>query len=107
MPRFSQFFYVSFLVLSEPLLGKLLSSLNALGRMAFTNYIGQSVILVVIAMFIPVDTIVSYMTATITCLFVVIEQIIASSYWLRFFKYGPLEWLWRCGTYGKWLSIRR
>lgn len=104
---FFSIFYVSSLVLLESLIGKLLLPLNAFGRMAFTNYIGQSVILVIIAMFIPVDTVVSYMTATITCLLVVIVQIIASSYWLSYFKYGPLEWLWRCGTYGKWLSIRR
>lgn len=105
-PIFSVF-YVSSLVLLESLAGKLLSPLNAFGRMAFTNYFGQSVILVIIAMFIPVNTVVSYTTATMTCLLVVLVQIIASSYWLRYFKYGPLEWLWRCGTYGKWLSIRR
>lgn len=105
---FFSVFYISFLVLFEPLMGKLLAPLHAFGRMAFTNYIGQSVILVIIAMFIPVnETVVPYMTATITCLLVVIAQIIASSYWLRYFQYGPLEWLWRCGTYWKWLPIRK
>ncbi|MEF2290606.1 MULTISPECIES: DUF418 domain-containing protein [Virgibacillus] len=104
---FFSVFYVSFLVLLEPLARKLLSPLNSFGRMAFTNYIGQSVILVIIAMFIPTGTVVSYITATITCVLVVIAQIIISAFWLRYFKYGPLEWLWRCGTYGKWLSIRK
>lgn len=104
---FFSVFYVSFLVLLEPSIKKLASPLNSFGRMAFTNYIGQSVILVIIAMLIPVGTIVSYTAATITCAIVVIAQIIASSFWLKFFKYGPLEWIWRCGTYGKWLSIRK
>ncbi|MFP3919215.1 DUF418 domain-containing protein [Lysinibacillus telephonicus] len=104
---FFSVFYVSFLVLLEPLVKKLLSPLNAFGRMAFTNYISQSVILVIIAMFIPAGTVVSYIDATITCVLVVIAQIITSSFWLRSFKYGPLEWLWRCGTYGKWISIRK
>ncbi|MTH54825.1 DUF418 domain-containing protein [Bacillus mangrovi] len=104
---FFSVFYVSFLVLLYPLAGKWLSPLHAFGRMAFTNYIGQSVILILLALFIPVNSVVPYTTATITCLLVVIVQIIASSYWLAFFKYGPLEWLWRCGTYGRWLSIRR
>ncbi|RTQ87058.1 DUF418 domain-containing protein [Lysinibacillus telephonicus] len=104
---FFSVFYVSFLVLLEPLVKKLLSPLNAFGRMAFTNYIGQSVILVIIAMFIPAGTVVSYIDATITCVLVVIAQIITSSFWLRSFKYGPLEWLWRCGTYGKWITIRK
>lgn len=104
---FFSVFYVSFLVLLEPLVGKLLSPLNAFGRMAFTNYIGQSVILVIIAMFIAGETIVSYSFATIACALVVVVQIILSSLWLRFFKYGPIEWLWRCGTYWKWLPIRK
>jgi len=29
-------------------------------------------------------------------------QTILSKYWLQKFKYGPLEWLWRSGTYLKW-----
>lgn len=105
-PIFSVF-YVSCLVLLEPFVKKLLSPLNAFGRMAFTNYIGQSVILVMISMFIPSETIVSYSAATIVCSLVVVMQILLSSLWLRFFKYGPIEWLWRCGTYWKWLPIRK
>ncbi|MEI4789064.1 DUF418 domain-containing protein [Bacillus sp. FJAT-53060] len=103
-PIFSVF-YVSFLVLLEPLMKKWVSPLNSFGRMAFTNYIGQSVILAIIAIFIPDGIVVSYTVSTITCAIVVIAQIIFSSLWLRFFKYGPLEWIWRCGTYGKWLTI--
>lgn len=99
--------YVSCLVLLEPLAKRFLSPLNAFGRMAFTNYIGQSVILVIIAMFIPGEKDVSYSVATIVCSLVVIVQIILSSLWLRFFKYGPIEWLWRCGTYWKWIPIRK
>src|SRR5699024_4602882 len=53
-------YYVSFLVLIEDLIGKGLTPLNAFGRMAFTNYIGQSVILVVLLMFIPIGKVVSY-----------------------------------------------
>ena len=105
-PVFS-IFYISILVLLEPVAGKWLTPLHSFGRMALTNYIGQSVILVSILAFIPVDTIVSYKVATIVCLIVVGGQIIVSSLWLKFFNYGPLEWLWRCGTYGDWVPIRR
>lgn len=104
---FFSIFYISFLVVIEPFANKLLSPLNAFGRMAFTNYLGQTLLLLVIIMLIPSDVIVSYTFATITCAIVVIAQIIASAYWLRYFKYGPLEWLWRCGTYGKLLPIRK
>lgn len=104
---FFSIFYVSFLVVIEPLANKLLSPLNAFGRMAFTNYIGQSVLLLIIVMLMSSGAIVSYTFAAITCAIVVITQIIASAFWLRYFKYGPLEWLWRCGTYGNWLPIKK
>lgn len=99
--------YVSFLVLLEPLLKKILSPLNAYGRMALSNYIGQSILLVSIASLLPDTTIVSYTTAAIICSLVVLAQMLSSFLWLRFFKYGPIEWLWRCGTYWKWLPIRK
>ncbi|WP_167751386.1 DUF418 domain-containing protein [Lentibacillus salicampi] len=100
-------FYISLLVLLEPAVGKWLSPLHSFGRMALSNYIGQSIILVSLLVFIPVDTIVSYKVAAIVCLIVVGVQIIFSSLWLRHFNYGPLEWLWRCATYGNWVPIRR
>jgi len=104
---FFSVFYVSFLVVIDPLANKLLSPLNAFGRMAFTNYIGQSILLFLIAMLMTSEVIVSYTFATITCAIVVVFQVIVSSFWLKYFKYGPLEWIWRCGTYGTWLSIKR
>jgi len=27
--------------------------------------------------------------------------------WLERFRYGPLEWLWRCLTYGKLFPLKR
>ena len=27
--------------------------------------------------------------------------------WLDAFRYGPLEWLWRCLTYGKLFPLKR
>ena len=31
---------------------------------------------------------------------VYISQIVASTWWLRRYRYGPLEWLWRTLMYG-------
>ena len=43
---------------------------------------------------------------SIYLILIAIAMIIAQTYfskiWLQYFKYGPLEWLWRCGTYLKW-----
>ena len=27
--------------------------------------------------------------------------------WLKHFNFGPLEWIWRMFTYGKWFKIRK
>jgi uncharacterized protein len=34
-------------------------------------------------------------------------QIVFSAWWLSKFRYGPLEWLWRSLTYGKFQPMRR
>lgn len=33
--------------------------------------------------------------------------IIFSKYWLKYFLYGPLEWLWRSATYLKLQTFRK
>ena len=88
--------------------GPLKSGLRAAGKMAFTNYIGQSIILSLIFYghglglyarlnFFQVMTIVPA---------VWIFQIVASTLWMKHFRFGPLEWVWRCLTYGKRFPIR-
>jgi uncharacterized protein len=32
---------------------------------------------------------------------------IFSMVWLRFFRFGPLEWLWRSLTYWEWQPMRK
>jgi uncharacterized protein len=34
-------------------------------------------------------------------------QIIFSFLWLRYFNFGPLEWVWRCLTYNKLFALRK
>ncbi len=54
--------------------GWLKTSLAAIGRMAFTNYVVASIWLF---------------------------QLIASPLWLSRFRFGPLEYVWRWLTYGQ------
>ncbi|MEJ8777644.1 DUF418 domain-containing protein [Pseudogracilibacillus sp. ICA-222130] len=100
-------FYVSSLVVVEPFIGKILTPLYAYGRMAFTNYLGQTVMLLLVLQFFVKDSIVSYSYATISCAIIVLLQIAFSAFWLKYFKFGPFEWLWRCGTYGEILPIKK
>lgn len=71
------------------------------GRMALTNYIGQSLIGMLIyygtGFGFGADTGLAYVELTVICVF--IFQICFSALWLRFFRFGPLEWIWRCLTY--------
>jgi uncharacterized protein len=30
-----------------------------------------------------------------------------SAVWLRLFRFGPAEWLWRSATYARWQPLRR
>ncbi len=44
--------------------------------------------------------------AILIVLIVFIGQIILSKLWLSTFKLGPLEWIWRCISYGKIIPIK-
>ena len=88
--------------------GKRIMSLVApAGKMAFSNYIIQSLI----GNFVFLGAGLGYMWKvgpvyyTIFGVLVFIGQIIISSIWLRFFNYGPVEWLWRSATYKKWQPL--
>jgi uncharacterized protein len=85
----------------------LLTVLAAPGRMALTNYIGQSVfgmfIFYGIGLGLGATTGLVYVELIAAGVFFI--QIIYSYVWLRYFRYGPLEWVWRMLTYKKWLKI--
>lgn len=82
--------------------GFLRKGLTAVGRMAFTNYISQSVILGLIyyGHGFGLRGQLDFHEAMMIVPCVWIAQMIASSWWLNRFQFGPLEWLWRRLTYG-------
>ena len=45
-------------------------------------------------------------TELIACGVFVVE-LLCSLAWLRYFRYGPLEWIWRMLTYGEYLKIKK
>lgn len=77
------------------------SSLAAVGKMALTNYVLQSIIGTLIFYGYGLNLIGEIDTATCFALTVPIflVQILISRFWLAQFRYGPLEWLWRSLTY--------
>ncbi len=83
---------------------KILSVFAPVGKMAFSNYILQSLIgsYVFLGPGLGYFGEVGPVYYTIFGLLVFICQIILSTIWLKFFNYGPIEWLWRSATYKKW-----
>ncbi|MGD8778058.1 MAG: DUF418 domain-containing protein [Ignavibacteria bacterium] len=85
------------------ILSRLKKSLSAVGRMAFTNYIMQSLIGTFVfysygfGLFGVMDKIGQLWVVGAVWIF----QLIASPIWLKYFQLGPLEWVWRSLTYWK------
>lgn len=79
----------------------------ASGRMALTNYLMQS--LLAIWIFYGIGFGLGAKTGLffviLIALSVYIFQILFSTLWLKYFQYGPLEWLWRQLTYGTRLPL--
>lgn len=78
------------------------------GRMGLTNYAVQSILGVFIFAGFGLNW--SHLGITLSVLVGITYttlQILFSHYWLRTFRYGPFEWLWRSGTYMKWQPLKR
>ena len=73
------------------------------GRMALTNYIGQSVfgMLLFYGIGFGLGAAVGLVYVVLIAAGVWIVQALFSSVWLYFCQFGPLEWIWRMLTYGK------
>lgn len=93
--------YVGLLVLllQLPFIQKLLSPLKSYGRMALTNYIFQTVFIYLAGYVFNLFNNISYLQSLIVCLIIYAIQLLFSVIWLRYFHYGPLEWIWRVVTY--------
>lgn len=73
------------------------------GRMALTNYIGQSAVgmLIFYGIGFGFGAGVGLAHVVLIASGVWITQALVSSIWLHFCQFGPLEWIWRMCTYGK------
>lgn len=87
---------------------KLLASPAPAGRMALTNYLGQSVLQSLIFYGFGLN-----LVAKLGLVFVIpislalfAFQVAFSGWWLARFRFGPLEWLWRSATYGRAQPMR-
>ncbi|MFK5857019.1 MAG: DUF418 domain-containing protein [Bacteroidota bacterium] len=100
---FLGFSYILFVLLLSKVLifKKILNPLKYVGRMALTNYLMQTIIFTTIMYSYGFGMFGSYepWQLVILAVLVFVVQIMASSIWLRYFRFGPLEWIWRKFTY--------
>jgi len=97
------------LIYRSRLIPWLMRALANVGQMAFTNYLMQSIIC---TWFFYGYGFAYYNKLTFHQLYYVVfvvwvVQLIYSSVWLRYFRFGPFEWLWRSLTYWKRQPMRR
>ena len=87
----------------------LFALMRPVGQMAFTNYLTQSLICglffygVGFGMYGKLQRVEVYYFM----LAVWVLQVIWSHLWLRYFNFGPFEWLWRSLTYWKKQPMRK
>ncbi|MCI4645597.1 MAG: DUF418 domain-containing protein [Hyphomonadaceae bacterium] len=101
------FMFIQVLVFVELWRGvgkSVLGVLAPAGRMTLTLYVGQSLVFVPIfyGYGLGLHDDLSQMQALMLGILAFALQLIGAKVWYRYFRYGPLEWLWRALTYTTW-----
>lgn len=94
------------LVLQNASWQRRLAPIGAVGRMALTNYLLQASLLVPVCILFGLFERVTPVIAVVLALGVWALQVPASVLWLRRFRFGPAEWVWRSLTYGRRQPMR-
>jgi uncharacterized protein len=87
-----------------PVLGRL----APVGRMALTNYLTQSLVFLFVLTGAGLGLIGQIGAAVCFAITIVLFglQIVFSNWWLRRYRFGPAEWIWRTLTYGQMQPMR-
>ncbi|MEJ6550749.1 DUF418 domain-containing protein [Corynebacterium sp. USCH3] len=79
---------------------------SVLGRTALTNYLAASATVQVLLHVFPETQLTNLWWLPAATVGILVVQILASAAWLRFFRYGPVEWVWRCATRWELVGLR-
>jgi uncharacterized protein len=79
----------------------------SVGRTALSNYLFQSLISIFIFYGVGMEYggTLGYSAVLLIAMALFGWQIIFSTFWLRYFRFGPVEWIWRQLTYGKPIKL--
>jgi uncharacterized protein len=103
------YLFLLLLAYHAPSTRRFVAPIGAVGRMALTNYLTHTLIFTTLAngygagLYGRVTLLVGLLLTMAT--FAI--QIAVSNAWLRHFRFGPMEWLWRSLTYGEIQPFRR
>jgi uncharacterized protein len=88
---------------------KRLAPLANIGKMALTTYLTQSIVGVFLFFHVGFGLFGKTTPAQNIgiCIVIFALQMIFSTWWLKKFYYGPVEWLWRSATFLKWQPLVR
>ncbi len=87
----------------------LIARVAATGQCAFSNYLGTSIVMTTLFYGYGLGLF-GYVGRAQLWLFVIAAWLIMLAWskpWLKKFRYGPLEWLWRSLARGQWQILRR
>jgi uncharacterized protein len=109
LAHMSFYIFAFLLLLRKAWWQRQLLKLAPYGRMALTNYFMQSVIGTTILFGFGFGKLGDYgaTVMVIVSLIVYVLQLNFSKWWLTQYNFGPLEWLWRSATYGKWQNFKK
>ncbi|MEC2919046.1 MULTISPECIES: DUF418 domain-containing protein [Bacillus] len=86
----------------------LLRPFQYVGRMALTNYISHTIVtLLVFGLLFKNYYPAPLWGGPLFCIGFYTLQIFISRWWLSRYQYGPLEYIWRLGTYGKMMPLKK
>ncbi len=95
------------LLLNTPVRQVLVAAFAPLGRMALTNYLSATVVMVAAGHLLDLRSSTSWTLVLGLAAAIMLAQSAASSWWLRRYRFGPLEWLWRWVTWARRPTMNR
>jgi uncharacterized protein len=105
------FFYISGLTLLmyRTSWKRILSPLAPIGKMALTSYLMQTFfgLMIFCSFGLALFTEISPGINALLSIGLFLLQVVISKAWLRYFSYGPMEWIWRALTFFKFPPMLR
>jgi uncharacterized membrane protein YeiB len=83
------------------------AAFEPLGRMALSNYVGAAIVMALAASVVDFGHLTTVTPVVALSLVLIVAQSLLSRLWLRYFRYGPVEWLWRTVTWLRPVTLRR